>query len=146
MRLFSIINNIITVANFAKLRGFFCSISPVPSAQIGWYKIFQTLCTYTHFPSGEVINFNNLIIAIFEFVQSLVDHKKFANLLDNLLPELMYYLIIFMQITPDQIQLWTHYPNQFVEEDDQCFTYNVRISAQELLTVSGKARLPRLPG
>lgn len=67
----------------------------------------------------------------------MVDRKKFTNLLDNLLPELMYYLIIFMQITPDQIQLWTNNPNQFVEEDDQCmFTYNVRISAQELLTVS----------
>ncbi|XP_014471469.1 PREDICTED: importin-9 [Dinoponera quadriceps] len=83
---------------------------------------------------GEVINFNNLIIAIFEFVQSIADHKKFASLLDNLLPELMYYLIIFMQITPDQIQSWTNNPNQFVEEDDQCLSYNVRISAQELLT------------
>lgn len=67
----------------------------------------------------------------------MVEHKKFTNLLDNLLPELMYHLIIFMQITPDQIQLWTNSPNQFVEEDDQCmFIYNVRISAQELLTVS----------
>lgn len=87
--------------------------------------------------SGEVINFNNLIIAIFEFVQSTVDRKKFTNLLDNLLPDLMYYLIIFMQITPNQIHVWTLNPNQFVEEDDQLmFTYNVRISAQELLTVS----------
>lgn len=88
-------------------------------------------------PLGEVINFNNLIIAIFEFVQSMTYRKKFTNLLDNLLPELMYYLIIFMQITPDQIQLWTDNPNRFVEEDEQCFIYNVRISAQELLSVSG---------
>lgn len=84
---------------------------------------------------GEVINFNNLIIAIFEFIHSMVDRKRFSNLLDNLLQEVMYYLIIFMQITEDQIELWTTSPNQFVEEED-VFAYNVRISAQELLTVS----------
>ncbi|XP_029043182.1 importin-9 isoform X1 [Osmia bicornis bicornis] len=82
---------------------------------------------------GEVINFSNLIIAIFEFVHSILDRKRFSNLLDNLMQELMYYLVIFMQITDDQIELWTTSPNQFVEEDD-VFAYNVRISAQELLT------------
>ena len=82
---------------------------------------------------GEVINFNNLIIAIFEFIESIVDHKRFSNLLDNMLEEVMYYLIIFMQITDEQIELWTTSPNQFVEEED-AFAYNVRISAQELLT------------
>lgn len=42
-----------------------------------------------------------------------------------------------MQITDEQIELWTTNPNQFVEEDDQClFAYNVRISAQEFLAVS----------
>ncbi|PBC27176.1 Importin-9 [Apis cerana cerana] len=61
------------------------------------------------------------------------DRKRFSNLLDNLMQEVMYYLIIFMQITDDQIELWTTSPNQFVEEDD-IFAYNVRISAQELLT------------
>jgi len=85
---------------------------------------------------GEVINFNNLIIAIFELVQTILDRKKFTNLLDNRLPEIMYYLIIFMQITVDQIQQWTTNPNQFFEEDDCTFDYNVRISAQEFLTVS----------
>ncbi|XP_076236291.1 importin 9 isoform X2 [Calliopsis andreniformis] len=83
---------------------------------------------------GEVINFNNLIIAIFEFVHSMVDRKRFSNFLDNLLQEIMYYLIIFMQITDEQIELWTTSPNQFVEEED-AFAYNVRISAQELLTI-----------
>lgn len=85
--------------------------------------------------AGEIINFNNLIIAIFEFVHSIVDRKRFSNLLDSFLQEVMYYLIIFMQITDDQIELWTSSPNQFVEEDD-VLTYNVRISAQELLTVN----------
>ena len=93
--------------------------------------------------AGEIINFNNLIIAIFEFVHSIVDRKRFSNLLDNLLQEVMYYLIIFMQITDDQIELWTTNPNQFVEEDD-ILTYNVRISAQELLTVIFQKQLKQL--
>lgn len=90
---------------------------------------------YIYLFTGEIINFNNLIIAIFEFIHSIVDRKRFSNLLDNLMQEVMYYLIIFMQITDDQIELWTTSPNQFVEEDD-IFAYNVRISAQELLTVN----------
>ncbi|KAK0168636.1 hypothetical protein PV327_002414 [Microctonus hyperodae] len=84
---------------------------------------------------GEIINFNNLIIAIFEFIHSMIDHKRFSSLLNSLLREAMYYSIIFMQITDEQIELWTSNPSQFMEEDDQCaFVYNVRISAQELLT------------
>lgn len=66
----------------------------------------------------------------------VIDHKRFSSLLDNLLQEIMYYLVIFMQITEEQIELWTNNPSQFAEEDDQGFAYNVRISAQELLTVS----------
>lgn len=96
----------------------------------------ESICLqYIYLFTGEIINFNNLIIAIFEFIHSIVDRKRFSNLLDNLMQEVMYYLIIFMQITDDQIELWTTSPNQFVEEDD-IFAYNVRISAQELLTVN----------
>ncbi|XP_015606737.1 importin-9 isoform X2 [Cephus cinctus] len=84
---------------------------------------------------GQIINFNNLIMATFDFVHTLVDYKRFFNLLDNLQSEVMFYLIIFMQITDEQIELWTNNPSHFVEEDDQCiYAYNVRISAQELLT------------
>ncbi|XP_008544130.1 importin-9 [Microplitis demolitor] len=84
---------------------------------------------------GEIINFNNLIIATFDFIHNLVDHKNFSNLLVNSLQEAMYYLIIFMQITNEQVELWTANPSQFVEEDEQTvFSYNVRISAMDLLT------------
>lgn len=85
---------------------------------------------------GEIINFNNLIIATFDFIHNLVDHKNFANLIISSVQEAMYYLIIFMQITHEQVELWTTNPSQFVEEDEQTvFSYNVRISAQDLLTV-----------
>lgn len=98
-------------------------------------KIYLFLINTCVYFSGEVINSNSLIIAIFEFVQTIVDRKRFTNLLDNMLPEVIYYLIVFMQITVDQIQQWTTNPNQFVEEDET-FEYNVRISAQEFLAVN----------
>ncbi|XP_020710899.2 importin-9 isoform X2 [Athalia rosae] len=83
---------------------------------------------------GEIINFNNLVIAIFDFIHTLVDYHRFSSLLDNLLTEVLYYLIIFMEITDEQIELWTNNPSQFVEEEEQyVFAYNVRISAQGLL-------------
>ncbi|XP_066586288.1 importin-9 isoform X2 [Prorops nasuta] len=83
---------------------------------------------------GEIINFNNLIIAIFEFVECIIEYKKFSSLVDNIMQDLMYYLIIFMQITEEQIELWTINPNEFVEEEEEgSFAYNVRVSAQELL-------------
>lgn len=49
----------------------------------------------------------------------------------------MYHVILFMQITEDQINLWTSNPKQFIEEEDQfARTYGVRVSAQEFLGVS----------
>ncbi|XP_033214886.1 importin-9 [Belonocnema kinseyi] len=83
---------------------------------------------------GEIINFNNLIIATFDFIGSLVENKKLSNLLENFQQEIMYYLIIFMQVTDEQIEQWNNNPIQFIEEDEQtAFAYNVRISAQEHL-------------
>ncbi|XP_043478720.1 importin-9 isoform X2 [Leptopilina heterotoma] len=83
---------------------------------------------------GEIINFNNLIIATFDFIGALVENKKFSNLLENFQQDIMYYLILFMQVTDEQIEQWTSNPIQFIEEDEQTvFAYNVRISAQELL-------------
>lgn len=42
-----------------------------------------------------------------------------------------------MQITEEQINLWTSNPNQFIEEEDQfARAHTVRVSAQEFLGVS----------
>lgn len=85
---------------------------------------------------GVIINFNNLIIVTLEFLSTLLDHKRYCNLVNNFLPEIMYYIILFMQVTEDQIKVWTNCPSQYITEDDQNVTdYNVRISAQELLMV-----------
>ncbi|OCT91946.1 importin-9 [Xenopus laevis] len=82
---------------------------------------------------GEVLGFENLVFSIFEFVHTLLD-SKFKGTLKKALPELIYYIILYMQITEEQIKVWTANPQQFVEdEDDDTFSYTVRIAAQDLL-------------
>uniref|UniRef100_A0A8C0IUC7 Importin 9 n=1 Tax=Chelonoidis abingdonii TaxID=106734 RepID=A0A8C0IUC7_CHEAB len=83
---------------------------------------------------GEVLGFENLVFSIFEFVHALLDNHKFKSTVKKALPELIYYIILYMQITEEQIKVWTANPQQFVEdEDDDTFSYTVRIAAQDLL-------------
>ncbi|XP_035237885.1 importin-9 [Anguilla anguilla] len=83
---------------------------------------------------GEVLGFENLVFSIFEFVHTLLENSRFKSTVKKALPELIYYVILYMQITEEQIKVWTANPQQFVEdEDDDTFSYTVRISAQDLL-------------
>jgi hypothetical protein len=52
---------------------------------------------------GEVLGFENLVFSIFEFVHALVDCHKFSKRVESVLTDLLYYLILFMQITEEQV-------------------------------------------
>ncbi|KAJ7421519.1 Importin-9 [Pitangus sulphuratus] len=139
---------------------------------------------------SEVLGFENLVFSIFEFVHALLENNKFKSTVKKALPELIYYILLYMQITEEQvfsngteeksvededslrqrkirkivlhnrllgtaklpfargvlnpqlpcsscllqIKVWTANPQQFVEdEDDDTFSYTVRIAAQDLL-------------
>ena len=47
---------------------------------------------------GEVLGFENLVFAIFEFVHALVETNKFKSAVKAGLSELMYYIVIYMQV------------------------------------------------
>jgi len=83
---------------------------------------------------GEVLGFENLVFAIFEFVHALVETPKFKGAVKTGLSELVYYIVLYMQITEEQCTKWTDNPDSFVEEEDEdTFAYSVRISSQDLL-------------
>jgi len=83
---------------------------------------------------GEVLGFETLVFAIFEFVHVLVETKKFRGAVKTGLADLMYYIVLYMQITEEQCQKWSENPDSFVEdEDEDSFAYTVRISSQDLL-------------
>ncbi|RUS86218.1 hypothetical protein EGW08_006013, partial [Elysia chlorotica] len=87
---------------------------------------------------GDVLGFENLVYTVFEFVHSLIESSKFRPTVKKTVDQIIYFIIIYMQMTEDQIQLWSNNPDQFVEdEDDDSFSYSVRISAQDLLLSLG---------
>lgn len=84
--------------------------------------------------TGEVLSFENLVFNLFDFLTSMLESSKFKSTVKNALTDLVYYLILYMQITEDQIERWNDDPDKFVEdEDEDTFSYSVRISALDLL-------------
>lgn len=61
---------------------------------ISWLMVF----------AGEVLGFENLVFSIFEFVHTLLENNKFKSTVKKALPELIYYIILYMQITEDQVR------------------------------------------
>lgn len=55
-------------------------------------------------PAGEVLGFENLVFSIFEFVHALLENSKFKSTVRKALPELIYYVILYMQITEEQVR------------------------------------------
>ena len=54
---------------------------------------------------GEVLDFENLVFAIFEFVHALVETPKFRVAVKSGLSDLIYYIVLYMQITHEQVKL-----------------------------------------
>ncbi|RMX37642.1 hypothetical protein pdam_00004314 [Pocillopora damicornis] len=104
-------------------------------------------------PVREVLGFENLVFSVFEFICGLTETPKCKKTVKKFLDELIYFLVLYMQITeeqpiisslfcthiPNNRQVWTSNPNQFAEdEDDDTFSFSVRIAVQDvLLVISG---------
>lgn len=83
---------------------------------------------------GEILGFENLVYSVFEFVLGLLETPRFRGTVRKSCDQILFYMILYMQITEDQVRMWSNDPDQFVEdEDDDTFSYSVRISAQDLL-------------
>lgn len=54
--------------------------------------------------AGEVLGFENLVFSIFDFVHTLLENNKFKSTVKKALPELIYYVILYMQITEEQVR------------------------------------------
>ena len=52
---------------------------------------------------GEVLGFENLVFAIFDFVHALVETPKFRVAVNSGLSDIMYYIVLYMQITHEQV-------------------------------------------
>lgn len=83
---------------------------------------------------GEVLGFESLVFSVFDFIMALIECSKFRGTVKKSMDQLLYYVVMYMQITEEQVKTWSTSPDQYVEEeDDDTFHYSVRVSAQDLL-------------
>ena len=82
---------------------------------------------------GELVTMETCVFAVFEFISSIVENPALRPLLPPILPPLILHLITHMQPTEEQLECWLGDVAQFVEEEEQQFSYSVRLSARDLL-------------
>ncbi|XP_049847541.1 importin-9 isoform X3 [Schistocerca gregaria] len=83
---------------------------------------------------GECIGFDAVIFSTFELIDMLTDISMFTDTVKAALADLIYYLILFTQITDEQAKRWTEKPERYIdEEDEHTYTFSVRILAKDLL-------------
>jgi hypothetical protein len=82
---------------------------------------------------GELVSMETCVFAVFEFISGLVESGRLRSLLLPILPTLVHNLIAHMQPTEEQVECWLADVGQFVEEEEQEFSYSVRLSAHDLL-------------
>lgn len=66
----------------------------------------------------EKDNFIKMILQIFELIHSLAESKKFKSLIKSVLGDLVYVLILYMQMTEEQMQLWSDDVEKFIDDED----------------------------
>lgn len=54
---------------------------------------------------GEVLGFENLVFSIFDFINTLIESSKYRHHVKNGMADLLYYTLLFMQMTEDQVSL-----------------------------------------
>jgi len=71
----------------------------------GVYNIDQhsSVCAIFH-ATGGALGFENLIYGVFEFIHALVDISKFKGLVKKSINDIIYYIILYTQITEDQVR------------------------------------------
>lgn len=77
----------------------FISLSEV----LGYEHHYKVECL---FYSGEVLGFENLVYSVFEFVHALIDTSRFRNTVKGTIDQIIYYIIIYMQMTEDQVTIF----------------------------------------
>ena len=78
--------------------------------QLCWKKIslWNITSSYHHYfffscISGEVLGFENLVFSVFEFICGLTETPKCKKTVKKFLDELVYFLVLYMQITETQV-------------------------------------------
>jgi hypothetical protein len=86
----------------------------------------------------EKNNFVKMILQVFEFVHALAESKKFKDTIKGVLNDLVYVLILYMQVTEEQIEIWTDEIEKFIEDEDDPGIDSIRSSGKDILMRLGE--------
>uniref|UniRef100_A0A182RTC9 Importin N-terminal domain-containing protein n=1 Tax=Anopheles funestus TaxID=62324 RepID=A0A182RTC9_ANOFN len=86
-----------------------------------------------------VDDFVQMILQIFEFVHTIIEMKKYKAAIMNVLTDLVYITMLYMQITEEQARQWLDDPEKFVDdEDEQGVEFTIRVTAHDVLLIVGR--------
>jgi len=90
---------------------------------------------------GDIIGFESLLYGQFEFIVAASRKKPMKSIFlgqdgsAEFLKEMLWVTLSYMQMTEEQVETWLTDANQFVaDEEDDTYSYNVRVAAVDLLT------------
>jgi len=52
---------------------------------------------------GEVLGFENLVLSVFDFIHAMIEAPKFRQMVRKSADQLVYYIILYMQMTEEQV-------------------------------------------
>ncbi|KAH8246838.1 hypothetical protein KR032_001862 [Drosophila birchii] len=82
----------------------------------------------------EQTNFQTLIIQILEFINCIVTCSKLRGSIKNVLADLIYITIVYIQLSEEQLEDWEDDPEKFVDdEDDGGVELTVRMCGRDVL-------------
>ncbi|XP_047964130.1 importin-9 [Salvia hispanica] len=81
---------------------------------------------------GTEKSLESFVIQLFEFFLTVVGSPKFVKIIMNNVKELVYYTIGFLQMTEQQVHIWSVDANMYVADEDDN-TYSCRVSGALLL-------------
>ncbi|GMI99842.1 hypothetical protein like AT1G26170 [Hibiscus trionum] len=81
---------------------------------------------------GAEKSLDSFVVQLFEFLLTIVGSTKLVKVVANNIADLVYYTIAFLQVTEQQVHVWSTDANQFVADEDDV-TYSCRVSGALLL-------------
>ncbi|KAI9315923.1 armadillo-type protein [Dichotomocladium elegans] len=97
--------------------------------------------TFQDSDSNE-IGFLQLLYVLFEFIEATCTKKAVRHLFVNngaptpFFEQVLYVVIVYLQITQEQVETWLSNVNQYVaDEDDYTFSFTARVAGWDLLAV-----------
>ncbi|TDG52237.1 hypothetical protein AWZ03_001518 [Drosophila navojoa] len=92
------------------------------------------LATSEYEEEDEQTNFQTLIIQILEFINCIVTCGKLRGNIKNVLADLIYITIVYIQLGEEQLEDWQEDPEKFVDdEDDGGVELTVRMCGRDVL-------------